>query len=138
MVQLGHHLSATCSMICAVVPVNCPSTVCMYVQTSRPPHAPTPLWKAVSCAADAIVLFGISFDGRCESLIGVALALGAAVGVAVPLVGAAVGVEVGAGVGVEVAMTVGVGVSETLATVTTTDAAPTTLLDESKPLIDSV
>lgn len=77
----------------------------------------------------------MSFEGRCESLIGVALPLGAGVGVAVPfVVGAAVGVEVGAAVGVAV----GDGVPAALLTTTTTDAAPTTLLDESKPVTDSV
>src|SRR5579872_2165990 len=76
----------------------------------------------------------MSFEGRWESLIGVALPLGAGVGVAVLFVGAAVGVEVGAAVGVAV----GDGTPAALLTITTTDAAPTTLLDESKPVTDNV
>ena len=83
----------------------------------------------------------MSFEGRCESLIGVALTLGAGVGVAVTFVGAAVGVVVGAAVGVEVGAALGVaegGTPEALSTITTTDVAPTTLLDESKPVTDNV
>ena|ERR1700733_487311 len=84
----------------------------------------------------------MSFEGRCGSLIGVALPLGAGVGVAVALVGAADGVAVGAAVGVEVGAPVGVavgdGVAAALSTITTTEAAPIALLDESKPVTDNV
>ena len=53
MVQFGQYLSATCSMIELVVPVNCPSTFCIELQSSRPPQAPTPAWKARQFAATA-------------------------------------------------------------------------------------
>lgn len=54
---------------------------------SRPPHAPTPLWKVDNSAEVGLRLLGMSLEGRTGSLIGVGLAVGVEV-----LVRATVGV----------------------------------------------
>src|ERR1700733_6243426 len=85
-------------------------------------------------------LFGISFDGRSGSLIGVELALGVAVVVGNALVGVAVGnAWVGVAVGGGVVEATGVrGTPLTLSTVTVMAGFAIRLLDESKPITDSV
>jgi hypothetical protein len=77
----------------------------------------------------------MSFDGRIGSLTGVGLPLGLGVGDPLVAVGLGVGVEV---VGVEVGVVVGEGTPVTLSTITVTAGSAIILLDESKPLTDSV